>query len=197
MLTSISPLGERGRGHRWHVTMGWLVVGHVVGGLALGVLLVIGAVGVDTLVGGSAGDGGRAAAVVAASLAAAAFDLAGGRIPGRRQVDETWLISFRGWVYGFGFGAQLGFGLVTVVNTALLVVMLVGGVLAGPVGAIVVGVTHGLTRAAVSVGSGRVRNVDDLKRLHRRLDDSARGVRVAAPAVLLAVVASFVVGGLT
>lgn len=194
MLTSISPLGERGRGHRWGVTMGWLFVGHLVGGLVLGGLLAGGAATLGAATGGSPDDTARAAAVVVVAVVAAVFDLAGGRIPGRRQVDETWLNSYRGWVYGLGFGAQLGFGLVTVVNTAMVVTMMFAGLLAGAPGAVAIGVAHGATRAVVSVANGRVRTVDDLKRLHRRLDRSAGRVRIGAPAVLLAVVASLGIG---
>lgn len=190
MLTSISPLGERGRGHRWGVTMGWLALGHVVGGLALGGLVALAALGVDALTGGDPGDAGRAAVVVVVAVATVAVDLGGGRIPIRRQVDETWLRSFRGWVYGFGFGVQLGFGLVTVVNTALMAIVLVAGALAGPTGALVAGLVHGLTRAVVSALSGRVRTVDDLKALHRRLDAAAEGVRLTAPGALLALLVS-------
>jgi hypothetical protein len=28
----------------------------------------------------------------------------------QRQVDERWLTTYRGWVYGAGFGFQLGAG---------------------------------------------------------------------------------------
>ena len=75
MLTSISPLGERGRGHRWGVTVGWLAVGHAVGGAVLGGLMAAGAAALDTLSahtlsahtlsGGAPTDGWRAAVVIA------------------------------------------------------------------------------------------------------------------------------------
>ena len=46
----------------------------------------------------------------------AAFGL---RVPGpRRQVDENWLVTYRGWVYGAGFGAQLGLAFVTIVTAS-------------------------------------------------------------------------------
>ena len=34
-------------------------------------------------------------------------------------VHEQWLTRYRGWVYGVGFGAQLGFGLVTIITSAM------------------------------------------------------------------------------
>ena len=36
----------------------------------------------------------------------------------RRQVNERWLDEYRGWVYGLGFGAQLGLGVTTVITSA-------------------------------------------------------------------------------
>ena len=58
-------------------------------------------------------------ALLAALGLAADLRLGGLRLPGpRRQVDERWLHRYRGWVYGVGFGFQLGFGLLTVVTTS-------------------------------------------------------------------------------
>src|SRR6202034_2205700 len=59
-------------------------------------------------------------AVLAGALALAALlDLTREPAPGpRRQVNERWLDRYRGWVYGLGFGAQLGIGLTTVISSA-------------------------------------------------------------------------------
>ena len=47
-------------------------------------------------------------------IVALVFDLGGRALPSvQRQVNEDWLVEFRGWVYGFGFGAQLGAGVAT------------------------------------------------------------------------------------
>ena len=35
-----------------------------------------------------------------------------------RQVNERWLDDYRGWVYGIGYGFQLGMGVVTIVTSA-------------------------------------------------------------------------------
>ena len=188
MLTSINPLGERGRGNRWRTTSAWLVFGHVVGGLALGSVLA----GVGVLVsamGLTLGSAAATALVGGAALVGAAFDLAGGRIPGRRQVNERWLTKYRGWVYGLGFGAQLGFGLVTVVNTALFVAVCVAGVLLSAMDALILGAFYGATRGLVACVNGRVRNTASLRRMHRRFDQFERPVSWAT-AVALAVLVS-------
>ena len=187
MLTSITPLGERGRGNRWRTTAAWLILGHVVGGLALGSLLA----GVGALivaVGLTPGSGTAIALVGAVALVGAAFDLAGGRIPGRRQVNERWLTKYRGWVYGLGFGTQLGFGLVTVVNTALFVAVCVAGALLSAAHSLVLGAFYGATRGLVGCVNGRVRNPASLRHMHRRLDRLERPVRWAT-AVALTVLA--------
>src|SRR6267143_1292208 len=101
MLASIHPLGERARNSRWGITVTAYLLGSAAGG---------------------AGAGAAAGWLVAtACLLATAVELrAGGlRLPTvRRQVDEDWLARYRGWVYGVGFGFQLGLGAVTIVTTA-------------------------------------------------------------------------------
>ncbi len=193
MLTSITPLGERGRGQRWAITMISLFVGHCVGGLALGAILA----GLGLATGAVLGtpDGPVAVGIVAAAaVMAAAFDIGGRALPGRRQVDEGWLTAYRGWVYGFGFGAQLGFGFVTVINTLLVVPLVLAGVLVGPTAAILLGGFYGMVRGLGAILGAGVRSVEQLRRLHRLIDSSERVVRiggataVAALSVGLAVV---------
>jgi len=139
MLTSISPLGERARGNRWSVTVGAYLLGSLLGGAAVGGLL--GAVGQLLL---------RPLPLVAAlvCLAAAVADLAGLLPHGRRQVDDTWLTRYRGWVYGFGFGSQLGVGVVTIVTSAATYAVLALCLLSGSATAgLAIGATFGLARA--------------------------------------------------
>ncbi|MEM8705704.1 MAG: hypothetical protein AAGE98_04560 [Actinomycetota bacterium] len=179
MLTSITPLGERARGQRWGVTATALTVGHLVGGVVLGAVMA----GLGTLIrlpfDGSFSTTVQVAVVAAAVVAAAAFDLSGRSLPGRRQVDETWLTTFRGWIYGLGFGVQLGLGFVTVVNTGLFVAVVIAGLVVSPPSAFVIGVAYGGLRGLLAVANARVRTIDDLKTLHRRLDAVDDRVRVA------------------
>ena len=105
MLASITPLGERGRHGRWGVTVTAFLIGSGVAGALVGAL--IGAAG-TLLIPASVGSQPRLAALALAALAALTLD-ASGTVPGpARQVNERWLDEYRGWVYGLGYGAQLG-----------------------------------------------------------------------------------------
>lgn len=183
MLTSITPLGERGRGQRWGITATALMTGHVVGGMALGGVLAGASAAVDLLVGRP---GTGIAAVAGVSAVAVAGDLAGARLPGRRQVDERWLNTYRGWVYGLGFGAQLGFGFVTVVNTLLFVAVVVAAPLVGPDAAFTVGVVYGAGRGVMALLGARVRSTGQLRELHRRLDGLDPTVQAVSSGLVVA-----------
>ncbi|MDX6449256.1 MAG: hypothetical protein QOD08_1719, partial [Gaiellaceae bacterium] len=116
MLGSITPLGERSRGRRWGITVAAYTLGSIAGSLVLG--LAAGSVGSVVLSGTPPAL--RVTTLAVFVLAGLAFELQafGLRLPThRRQVDEEWLTRYRGWVYGLGFGFQLGLALVTVVNT--------------------------------------------------------------------------------
>ena len=184
MLTSISPLGERTRGNRWWLTVGWLAVGAVLGGAAIGAAL--GALG--QALAGSLGDVARLVLLAGACALAAAWDMSSRRLPGRRQVNEDWLVAYRSWVYGTGFGLQLGAAVATVVNTALVPLFMLAALLAGDMSAgLVIGAAFGAARGATMALSSRVRTPDDLRRLHRRLDfhaDRARRLGAGAAAGL-------------
>ena len=184
MLTSISPLGERARGNRWWLTVGWLSLGAVVGGAVVGV--VLGAAGQSLA--GSLSDGTRLAVLAGACALAAAWDMSGRGLPGRRQVNEDWLVAYRSWVYGAGFGLQLGAAVATVVNTALVPLFMLAALLAGDAAAgLAIGAAFGAARGASMVLSSRVRTTDDLRKLHRRLDlhaDRARRLGAGAAAGL-------------
>ena len=193
MLTSINPLGERIRGNRWLSTVAWLILGGIVGGAVLGAAAgTIGALLADGLSPSS-----RLTVLVVALAAAALWDLLDLRFPGRRQVDENWLTRYRSWVYGFGFGAQLGVGLATVVNTALVPVLLVAAALVDSVlVATMVGVVFGATRGFTLLLTATVRTPNDLSDMHRRLDEfDVRVRRVGALSSLgLGVVAAVALG---
>ena len=174
MLTSISPLGERARGNRWWLTVWWLALGAVLGGAAVGAALGV----LGQALGGSVDDGVRLVLLAGACVAAAAWDMSGRRLPGRRQVNEDWLVAYRSWVYGAGFGLQLGAAVATVVNTALVPLFMLAALLAGELtGGLVIGAAFGAARGASMALSSRVRTTDDLRQLHRRLDLHADRVR--------------------
>lgn len=199
MLASINPLGERARNRRWGVTASAYVAGSVLGAAAIG------------LAAGGVGAGLRAlgfgspwiAALAASGLCAlgAAFDLGVGglRLPTvHRQVDERWLDRYRGWVYGLGFGTQLGLGVVTAVNSAAVYAFIALAMLSASVPAgLAMGVAFGVTRALPVVAAGRSRRPSQLGRLHRvqsrlrRWDSFARrataAVQAAGAVALMAV----------
>ena len=174
MLTSISPLGEQARGNRWSLTVLWLALGAVGGGAAVGAALgAIGQAGAPALDSRT-----RLFVLAGACAAAAAWDLSGRRLPGRRQVNEDWLVAYRSWVYGAGFGLQLGAAVATVVNTALVPLFMLAALLAGKVTAgLAMGAAFGAARGVSLVLGRRVRTSDDLRQLHRRLDRHADRVR--------------------
>src|SRR4051812_50172735 len=97
MLGSITPLGERGRGSRWGITISAYLVGSAVGGAALGA--VLGWIGSPLAVPSDA----RLAVLALALAAGIAFDpgVGGLRLPAtHRQVDEPWRGAHPGWVWG-------------------------------------------------------------------------------------------------
>lgn len=150
MLGSITPLGERGRGSMWAVTVVALIVGSSLAGAAMG--LALGSVAYLLPPSLSVTSHPRAATLVLAAwvlvsllLHAGLFDL---RLPTvHRQVNDAWLGTYRGWVYGLGFGTQLGVGVATIVRgpatySAFFSAFLLGSPLLG----MLVGATFGLTR---------------------------------------------------
>ena len=189
MLTSITPLGERGRGNRWAVTTTAYAVGCALGGATTG--LVLGSVGAllpalpVLLVAG------------AACLLAAAADLAPGRLPvGRRQVDERWLGHYRGWVYGLGFGYQLGLGVVTIVTSAATFAVLAVALLTqSPVAGAVVGLVFGSARALPALLVRGVDSPDRLRQLARRVERHSRTAARTTVAALAAGGTVLVAGG--
>jgi hypothetical protein len=184
MLASINPLGERGRGNRYWITVTAYSIGSVLGGLAAGAF--VGAVGA-ALSSMAAIDVERLAWLVAA-LAITAFvvEVGGVRVPSmHRQVDESWLGVYRGWVYGLGFGVQLGLGVTTVVTTASLYVVFIVAAMSGSftVG-ILIGATFGLVRALPILTTADAR---DPSRLRLRLARFSAGARRARLATAVAV----------
>ena len=174
MLTSINPLGQRGRGHRWGPAASLRTAASVSGGLTTG--LALGAVGslldLPLRVG------------AAACLLAIVLDLLG-RVPsGRRQVDEDWLSRYRMWVYSSGFGWQLGTGVVTIVTSAATYAWLALLVVAGLPWALVGGAVFGLVRALPMLLVRSADSPDALRALARRLEAGRRAAHWATVSVL-------------
>jgi hypothetical protein len=132
----------------------------------------------------------------AASAVAAAADgrVAGFRLPvHRRQVNERWLDQFRPWVYGAGFGWQIGTGLVTYIKTSAVYLMIVLAALTGdPLLALAIGALFGLVRGLAVLLGRTITSPAALAGFHRRfteLGPVVLGVVVAvevSAAVLLA-----------
>jgi hypothetical protein len=180
MLASISPVGEASRRQRWPVTVSAYLVASALGGTLVGGLL--GALG--SVVG--TGSWGRWALVVLGivTLAGAAIDAGrpAVRLPSwRRQVDERWLTTYRGWVYGAGYGFQLGAAVLTIVNSAITYGALLAAFLTGrATSGALIGLTFGVVRAVPLLLTGGVRTPGRLQALHRRLDAATHPVTVAS-----------------
>jgi hypothetical protein len=188
MLASITPLGERSRGSSWNVTATAFVIGAAAAGGLAGAAL--GALG--SLLPG--GEHARAVALAAVLAAALLFDATPlrRRLPStRRQVNEDWLGRYRGWVYGIGFGAQLGVGVVTIVSTAMVYAAVACALLCPSVAACaLVGVCFGTVRGVSLLPARRARDPGSLVALHRRVQELERSVRTVATWLeLLALVA--------
>ena len=188
MLSQINPIAEAGRAQRYRRTACWFIAGALVGGATVGG--VSGALA--ALVDGANIAHGTALAVAAfAALAAAAVD---SRVFGfgppfiRRQVNEDWLSKYRPWVYGSGFGWQIGVGVTTYVMTAAVVLTIVFAMLsASPWAAFAIGVAFGLARGLTVLLSAPLRTQADLYAFHRRFAAGGEFVRQAVIAVQLAV----------
>jgi hypothetical protein len=93
-----------------------------------------------------------------------------------RQVNEVWLNRYRGWVYGLGFGWQIGVGLSTYVMTAAVYLMIVLGALAGrPLVALVVGTGFGLCRGVALLIGARLTTPTAIRTMHAWFDRAASG----------------------
>lgn len=186
MLASITPLGERSRRQRWPLTVSALIIGATAAGGAVGAALV--ATGrLVPLAAGTRLDLLLVLATVAMVLDLRPFGL---RLPPhRRQVDEAWLHRYRGWVYGAGFGAQLGVGILTIVATPAVYVALAAESLAPTIAAgLAIGATFGFVRGATVLSTARVDSAATLTTFHRgfqRSEQAAAVFAVAAQAVIV------------
>jgi hypothetical protein len=143
-----------------------------------------------------------AATVVIGALASAGLLLDarvfGLRVPGpRRQVNEDWLATYRGWVYGIGYGAQLGLGITTIVTASITWVAFACAAGAGSlVAGMLVGATFGAVRALPVLATARVHDPTALRATLARLERVRPGVARAAT-VLQATVAVALLAAIT
>ena len=195
MLSTITPIGERARGHHFSVTASWFVLGGVLGGLCLGgigagLAVVLGATHLSVVAVGSVAGSG--------ALAGAAFDarFGGLHMPGhRRQVNERWLDRYRSGVYGVGFGWQIGTGLGTYLMTAgVYLVIVFGGLTGDPWWALALGTVFGTVRGLAVLLGCKIQSPAQLAAFHRRFD--ALGEESRQAMVLVQVASAVVVAGL-
>ncbi|HMJ76950.1 MAG TPA: hypothetical protein VK507_13315 [Iamia sp.] len=188
MLSTITPMAEQSRGHRYGVTATWFILGAGLGGLTLGGAAALLAAGLSVLDLSTTATFG-AAAVLAAATAMVDAGTFGRRPPFfRRQVDDAWLAKYRAWVYGGGFGWQIGVGLATYIMTAGVVLTALLAVLTASVTqALAIGVIFGLARGLVVLLGARITSPGALGAVHQRLDALEAPVRWAVVGVQVAV----------
>ncbi|MET0275263.1 MAG: hypothetical protein ABW211_00290 [Acidimicrobiia bacterium] len=198
MLSQITPVGEASRGNRYSRTAIWYLLGSVVGGLTLGAAMALMALIVHAL---------HASATVALAIAAGAALLGAvvdsgvlGFAPPffLRQVNEDWLGKYRAWLYGSGFGWQVGAGVATYIMTAAVFVTIAFGALgASPIGALALGGLFGFARGSTVFLTARARSTPELFAIHRRFDALGEPVRRAVIVVqcLVAIVAAAIAIG--
>jgi len=188
MLATLTPLGERSRGSSWPLTATAFAIGTVGAGALSGAAL---AAAGSLLPASDAWRTGAFGVVLVAALLVDATPLQRCLPVTRRQVNEDWLARYRGWVYGVGFGAQLGLGFATFVSCAAVYATIAAEFLSGhPVTGAVIGAVFGATKALSLVPSRTARDPASLIALHRRLTALEPAVdRLAVAAEVLIVLA--------
>jgi hypothetical protein len=184
MLSSLNPVSEQARGHRFWLTALWYLAGAVAGGALLGGACALGAVGIDR---SSPPTVLIWSLVLAGASVAVASDLrlGGWSLPVHpRQVDVRWLSTYRRWIYSAGYGLQIGTGFATYIMSAAVYLLAALAVLTGrPAEAFAAGVLFGLARGLGIALAAYARDPGRLRSLLARVDAAA------APSVLVAAVA--------
>jgi hypothetical protein len=191
MLSSLNPVSEAARGHRFGATAAWYVLGAAFGGALLGGGCAVGALAYGRL---------DAPASVTWTLAAGAAIVAavsdsrvlGWSLPvNPRQVDERWLHAYRRWIYAGGYGGQIGAGFATYIMTAAVYLLAVLAVLTGsPAPAFAAGLAFGVARGLEILVAGVARTPDRLRALLAAVDSRAVASQLVACAAETAVAAS-------
>jgi hypothetical protein len=184
MLSSLTPLAERGRGHRYRTTVVWFIVGGLIGGCTLGATVALLAIAARAI-GPSNNVVLGVVALTAVIALASDLELFGFRLPiHHRQVNERWLDQFRAWVYGVGFGFQIGMGLATYIMTAALYLLVVIATLSeSVVVAITLGAVFGLVRGLAVLLGRTIDNPESLRSFHRRFSATGPQIRLLTVAV--------------
>ncbi|HWA65518.1 MAG TPA: hypothetical protein VG899_04010 [Mycobacteriales bacterium] len=198
MLSTLTPFGERARGHRYWSTAAWFVVGGILGGTCLGLAGVTlsllarwAEMGTTTVM--------TVCAISAVVTLSSDLRLVRLRLPSHpRQVDENWVNRFRPWVYATGFGWQIGTGFATYVMSAITYLMVVAAALtARPLIAWGLGVGFGAIRGLSLLTGSRQHNPAAARRFHARFEALrpvswrvAVGVQVAVFGIASATVGS-------
>jgi hypothetical protein len=171
MLSQITPMAEAGRQQKFARTASWFIAGAVLGGATLGgaiaaIAIALNAAGMEQSTARALIAGG---AFAAAAIDAHLFGFGPPFLP--RQVNEAWLSKFRAWVYGGGFGWQIGAGVTTYVMTAAVPLMIVIGALsANAWTAVAIGAGFGLARGLAVLLGARLHTPAALIAFHRRFD---------------------------
>jgi hypothetical protein len=188
MLSTITPVTEQARGRRYAATVPWYLLGALAGGATLGGVAALVSVPIGAL---NLPDMTVLAIIGLFAVVSNFSDLGvkGFRLPRHnRQVDRRWLDHYRSWVYGTGFGWQIGVGLATyIVTTAVYLTVLVAFLTGSPGQALIIGLLFGGVRGlAIFLGVGAI-TVEKLHALHRgltRFEPQSRAVMFAIQATV-------------
>ncbi len=196
MLSSITPFGERARGTRFAWTAGWFITGGVLGGATLGGFGTLVAL-IARIATGSPDAAAPleespaialSALVALIAIAGSAVDLGlmGPVLPViQRQVDDGWMRRLRPWVYGVGFGWQIGFGFATYLMTAGVALTLTLAIAAGVSSASVIPTLavcsfFGLARGVTVLLGAKASTPSKLRSIHSNLERFENPVRLAS-----------------
>lgn len=169
MLSTITPVSERAKGNSYRSTAAWFVLGSTLGGATLGTAMAALAAATHRI---GLPPTGMGVLAVGAALIAAGSDagVLGFSLPiHRRQVNERWLDRYRPWVYGAGFGWQIGAGLATYITTAAVYLMVgLGALTADPAVALGLGTGFGALRGLAVLLTRHLTTPTELRAFHRR-----------------------------
>jgi hypothetical protein len=179
MLSTITPVTEQGRGRNYWATVPWYLIGALAGGATLG-----GAAAVVSIPLAAADLAPEVALGIAGLFTVVSIfsdlGVGGFHLPRhKRQVDRHWLDDYRSWVYGTGFGWQIGVGLATYIVTTGIYVMVLIAILGGsPSEALLLGIVFGGIRGLAIFLGVRATTLDSLHALHRRIMQFEPGSRL-------------------